>query len=115
MNKSISIRTFSIPAFKGVFFSKYAAAIALLVLLLFNGLFTENFLSWATFSNLFTQGTKVALVAFGMTLIIATGGIDISVGSAMALGAVVSAISLVSGNVLGVVLSLLFVVAFSSP
>ena len=112
MNKPLSIRTFNIPTFRGVFFSRYAAAIALLDLILFNGFFTENFVSWTTFSNLFTQGTKVALVALGMTLIIATGGIDISVGSAMALGAVISAIALVSGNLVGVLLSLIFVVAF---
>ncbi len=91
---------------------KYAAALALLALLLFNGFFTKNFVSWATFSNLFTQGTKVALVGLGMTLVIATGGIDISVGSAMGLGAVISAIALVNGDPLGVLLSLVAVVAF---
>lgn len=96
-----------------MFFSKYASTFALLLLILFNCLFTKNFISWVTFSNLFTQATKVALVGMGMTLIIGIGGIDISVGSAMGLGAVLSAISLVNGNISGVVLSLIVVVAFS--
>jgi galactofuranose transport system permease protein len=103
----------SISRMSGVIFTKYGAVIALLALLLFNGLFTDNFLNWATFSNLFTQGTKVALVALGMTLVIATGGIDISVGSAMGLGAVISAIAIVNGNPWVILLSLVVVIGFS--
>ena len=81
--------------------TKYASALALLAFLLFNCLFTQNFVAWETFSNIFTQATKVALVGLGMTLVIATGGIDISVGSAMGLGRTIAAISLVSGNLPG--------------
>jgi ribose/xylose/arabinose/galactoside ABC-type transport system permease subunit len=96
----------------GASLTKYAAALALLAFLLFNCLFTKNFVAWETFSNIFTQATKVALVGLGMTLVIATGGIDISVGSAMGLGATIAAISLVSGNFAGVVLSFVVVLAF---
>ena len=96
----------------GTSLTKYAAALALLAFLLFNCLFTNNFLAWETFSNIFTQATKVALVGLGPTLVIATGGIDISVGSAMGLGATIAAISLVSGNFAGVALSFVVVLAF---
>jgi ribose/xylose/arabinose/galactoside ABC-type transport system permease subunit len=92
--------------------TKHASAIALLAFLLFNCLFTNNFVAWETFSNIFTQATKVALVGLGLTLVIATGGIDISVGSAMGLGATIAAISLVSGNFAGVALSFVVVLAF---
>jgi ribose/xylose/arabinose/galactoside ABC-type transport system permease subunit len=97
---------------RGVFLTKYAAALALLVFLLFNCLFTQNFVAWETFSNIFTQATKVALVGLGMTVVIATGGIDISVGSAMGLAATIAAISLVSGSFAGVLLSLAVVLTF---
>jgi galactofuranose transport system permease protein len=97
---------------RGAFLTKYASALALLAFLLFNCLFTANFVAWETFSNIFTQATKVALVGLGMTLVIATGGIDISVGSAMGLGATIAAISLVGGSFAGVLLSLVVVLAF---
>jgi ribose/xylose/arabinose/galactoside ABC-type transport system permease subunit len=92
--------------------TKYASALALLAFVLFNCLFTKNFIAWETFSNIFSQATKVALVGLGLTLVIATGGIDISVGSAMGLGATIAAISLVSGSFAGVVLSFVVVLAF---
>lgn len=98
--------------FTGTFFRKYISALALLALIIFNCLLTQNFVSWVTFSNLFTQASKVALVGLGMTLIIATGGIDISVGSAMGLGATISALFLVNGQPAGILISLIVVVAF---
>jgi ribose/xylose/arabinose/galactoside ABC-type transport system permease subunit len=96
----------------GAFLTKYVAALALLALLLFNCLFTPNFVAWETFSLIFSQGTKVALVGLGLTLVIAIGGIDISVGSAMALGATIAAISLTGGSYAGVALSFVVVLGF---
>ena len=95
--------------FSDTAFRKYVPAFVLFAFILFNCLFTPNFVSWVTFSNLFMQATKVALVALGMTLVIATGGIDISVGSAMGLGATISAVFLVNNQPVGVVISLLVV------
>lgn len=93
---------------------KYISAIVLFALLAFNCIFTKNFISWVTFSNLFMQASKVALVSLGMTLVIATGGIDISVGSAMGLGATISAVFFVQKQPLGSVVSLLAVLAFGA-
>ena len=75
-----------------VFLKKYIALILFLVLLVINIFATNNFLSWITFNNFFRQVSRTCLVALGMSLVIATGGIDISVGSAMALGAVLAAL-----------------------
>lgn len=97
---------------KDVVLHKYIAAVVLLALILINCIFTKNFVSWVTFSNLFIQASKVSLVALGMTLVIATGGIDISVGSAMSLGAMISALFLVQKQPFGVLLSLAAVLAF---
>lgn len=59
--------------------------IALGVLLLFNLLVTPNFLQPQTFFVNISQVATTAIVAVGMTLVIATGGIDLSVGAVMAL------------------------------
>ncbi len=96
----------------GVLLTRHVAAIALLALILFNCFFTPNFVAWETFSNIFSQGTKVALVGLGLTLVIAIGGIDISVGSAMALAATIVAIALTEGSYLGFALSFVVVLGF---
>ncbi|MBX2805219.1 MAG: ABC transporter permease [Hyphomicrobiales bacterium] len=59
--------------------------IALALLLAFNILFTPNFLQLQTLFVNISQVTTIAIVAVGMTLVIATGGIDLSVGAVMAL------------------------------
>ena len=62
-----------------------AALLALLALIAFNIIFTHNFLSLRTLNVNLTQVATVAIVGVGMTLVIATGGIDLSVGSLMAI------------------------------
>jgi ribose/xylose/arabinose/galactoside ABC-type transport system permease subunit len=58
---------------------------ALALLLLFNALFTPNFLTVQTLNVNLTQVATTVIVATGMTLVIATGGIDLSVGALMAI------------------------------
>lgn len=58
---------------------------ALVILLLFNAAFTPNFLQLQTLFVNISQVSTIAIVAIGMTLVIATGGIDLSVGAIMAL------------------------------
>jgi galactofuranose transport system permease protein len=58
---------------------------ALIVLLLFNIAFTPHFVSWQTLNVNLTQVATIVIVGVGMTLVIATGGIDLSVGSLMAI------------------------------
>jgi simple sugar transport system permease protein/ribose transport system permease protein len=68
-----------------------AAFIALVVLVLGNALFTPNFASAGNLWNILLQVSTVVLVAIGMTLVISTRGIDLSVGSVMAVsGAIVA-------------------------
>lgn len=63
----------------------WGAPLALLALLVFNVAVTPNFLTWQTFFVNLTQVATIVIVAVGMTLVIATGGIDLSVGSLMAI------------------------------
>ncbi|HEX9170890.1 MAG TPA: ABC transporter permease, partial [Roseiarcus sp.] len=68
-----------------IFFRRYAALTALIVLLAFNFAVTPNFASWQTLNVNLTQVATIVIVSVGMTLVIATGGIDLSVGSLMAI------------------------------
>ena len=61
------------------------ALAALILLSIFNAFFTTNFLTWATLRVNLTQIATIVLVGVGMTLVIATGGIDLSVGALMAI------------------------------
>lgn len=65
--------------------SRYGTLVAFLALILFNVFVTPNFLSWQTLNVNLTQVATIVIVAVGMTLVIATGGIDLSVGSLMAI------------------------------
>src|SRR3984893_16174285 len=59
--------------------------IALLALILFNLFFTPHFVSWQTLNVNLTHVCTIVIVAVGMTLVIGTAGIDLSVGSLMAI------------------------------
>jgi ribose/xylose/arabinose/galactoside ABC-type transport system permease subunit len=65
----------------------YGVYLAIAVLVLFNVFFTDNFLQWSNFRIQLVQVAPIVLVALGMALVIGTEGIDLSVGSVMALGA----------------------------
>ena len=83
-------------------------AIAALVLLVVgNALFTPNFATAGNFWNILLQVSTVVLVAVGMTLVIATGGVDLSVGSVMAIAGAVAATQLDGGIALAIGLALL--------
>jgi ribose/xylose/arabinose/galactoside ABC-type transport system permease subunit len=69
----------------------YGALAALLLLVLFNAIFTPNFATASNLWNILLQVSPTVLVALGMTLVIATGGIDLSVGSVMAIASALAA------------------------
>lgn len=70
-----------------------------LVILIFALLsdFPEQYLSFRNFRIVLAQTVIVALGSIGMTMIIISGGIDLSVGSSIALTSVVAALSLQQG------------------
>ena len=72
------------------FIVDYSALIVALVLIIINVIFTPNFFAITTISNIVIQMTSTLLISLGMTWVIASGGIDISVGSVMALSSMVS-------------------------
>ncbi len=92
----------------------YGALIACIVLLIFNCLFTPHFLSFQTLGLNLQQMTTITIVAIGMTLVIGTGGIDLSVGSVMAIAGTIAPLiflrmnNSVYGTILGVVVAMIF-------
>src|SRR4029079_13902844 len=65
--------------------SRYGTLVALGLLIAFNLAFTTNFATLQTLNVHLTQVATIVIVAVGMTLVIAIGGIDLSVGSLMAI------------------------------
>jgi ribose transport system permease protein len=74
--------------------AEYVGMLAVLVLLvaLFSGL-SGHFFSRITFTTLANQIPALTVIAVGMTLVLIVAGIDLSVGSVMALGAAVLAVA----------------------
>ena len=83
------------------------ALVALVLLVVLNSLFTPNFASVGNLWNVLFQLSVTLLVAVAMTLVIATGGIDLSVGSVMAVSAAVAAVTLDRGILVAVPAALL--------
>ena len=57
--------------------------LGLVVLAVAMTLLSERFLSWENFGNIGRQVSINVIIATGMTLVIITGGIDLSVGAVM--------------------------------
>jgi ribose transport system permease protein len=101
---------------KSMHWLRSPAAGPLLALLVVYGLFAtlspDTFLGWINFTTMVRQTVVVAIVAVGMTLVMVQGGIDLSVGSLVALATVVIARCIQSGHgallaaTLGVVVAL---------
>lgn len=77
--------------------SQFAMLIALFVLLIFFSVATEGFLSSTNIFNILRQVAVNGIAAVGMTMVIITGGIDISAGSMMGVASVCCATLMVSG------------------
>ena len=89
----------------------HGALIALIVLVLLNAVFTSNFATASNLWNVLLQVSTVLIVAVGMTLVIATGGIDLSVGSSMAVAGAVASVLIDRGLAVAIPVALLAVVA----
>ncbi|MMZ57941.1 Ribose transport system permease protein RbsC [compost metagenome] len=65
--------------------------IGLVLIIIVLSIFADNFLTVNNLLNVFRQVSINALIAFGMTFVILTGGIDLSVGSILALSSALTA------------------------
>ena len=93
---------------KSLEFQEYALAIVVVLLFIAGAILKpDTFPTWDNIRNMLTQSSVVGVLAIGMTFVIATAGIDLSVGS------IVAAAGVFGGVILGDegTSSLLFIVA----
>ncbi|MEV4776212.1 ABC transporter permease [Microbacterium sp. LWH12-1.2] len=64
----------------------------LIVLVLFFSIFGRNFLTWNNISGILLATAVIGILALGTTFVIITGGIDLSIGTGMALCAVMTGV-----------------------
>lgn len=81
--------------------------VAVAVLVLYNLAFTANFATVSNFNTQLVQVAPVVIVALGMAMVIGTEGVDLSVGSVMAIAAALLPLYLGYGIVVGVAFALL--------
>lgn len=75
----------------GAVLRQYGAPIALALLCIAASLAFPQFLRYGNLTNILRQSSMIGLIAVGMTFVILTGGIDLSVGSIAALSSVIAA------------------------
>src|ERR1700738_4334472 len=85
---------------------QFGTAIGLVVLCAALWILTPHFLTVSNLLNVAEQTSINAIVAVGMTFVILSGGIDLSVGSIVALDGVVVGSSLQSGQALTLALAI---------
>ncbi|MEK8129196.1 ABC transporter permease [Paenibacillus filicis] len=71
------------------FWEQYSVAFAFIILVLLASLISDSFLSLANIKNVLRQISIVGILSIGMTFVILLGGIDLSVGSVLALAGTV--------------------------
>jgi len=81
------------------FIAKNMILVALLVMCAILAIMNDKFLTINNLSNVLIQNATVGIVAVGMTLVIITGGIDLSVGSVVALCSALGAGMIKSGGI----------------
>ena len=86
----------------------YRSVLILIVICIFASILSDSFLSIANLFNVIKQITVAGIVGCGMTFVILTGGIDLSVGSIVGLsGAIAAGIMASTGNAVLAVLAAL--------
>jgi len=96
--------------------------IALGLALLFNAIFTTGFFSftirdgrlYGSVIDILNRAAPVMLLALGMTLVIATSGVDLSVGAVMAITGASAALLLTKGLAVPIVISLSLLIAITA-
>lgn len=79
------MKTIGFEDIKKIDFSKYAPLIALIILIVLSALASEHFLKFRNITNILRQVSYTGTIALGMTFVIVAAGIDLSVGSMVAL------------------------------
>lgn len=89
---------------------KYGPLFALVVLFILSSIASPYFLQTRNILNILRQVSYTGIIGLGMTFVIISGGIDLSVGSMTALvgGVVIMALNYFGGGVMAIILAILF-------
>jgi ribose transport system permease protein len=79
----------AIQRFKEKGLKALLAPAALIILYLFFGIFGRNFFSYVTLVNIIDASYYIGFISIGVTFVIITGGIDLSVGTVMMAAAII--------------------------
>ncbi|MDN7242734.1 ABC transporter permease [Planococcus sp. N028] len=94
--------------------AEYSVIIAFIILFIGSSILNPRFLDMNNQLNILMQVSIIGIIAMGMTVVMLSGGIDLSVGSVLALAGVISVLALnASGSVLVGVLTALLVGSFA--
>ena len=63
---------------------EYSFVLSFILLVAIAASVNKNFFTWTNISNIFVQSSMIGLIAMGMSMVISTGQIDISVGAQVA-------------------------------
>ena len=91
----------------GRILGNYGMYIAFVILIVALAVASPAFLTYTNIVNILRQISVVGIMAIGMTFVIATGGIDLSVGAVLALTGVISTSLVVDGSQTPLVLAIL--------
>ncbi len=69
---------------------KYNTLIIFILLIIVSTVISSSFFTFKNISNLLRQNAGISIISMGMLFVILTGGIDLSVGSLVALGCVLT-------------------------
>lgn len=78
------------------YFLDYGIVIVLLLLFVFFSIISDRFLSTSTFFTIMKQVSVTGIISVGMTFVMLTGGIDLSVGAIAGVTSVLAAFAMVS-------------------
>ena len=101
---------------------EYNVILVLILAFIVSSMLSDVFLNWTNITNILRQLTPLILVSIGMITVVLTGGIDLSVGSTVAVSSVTCAILVTRtfvdmgemGLVLAIIISLLTGLVFGS-
>lgn len=94
--------------------SEYSVIIAFVIIFIASAILSPRFLDMNNQLNILMQVSIIGIIAMGMTVVMLSGGIDLSVGSVLALAGVISVLALnASGSILVGVFTALLVGSFA--
>ncbi|QHJ72483.1 ABC transporter permease [Planomicrobium sp. Y74] len=94
--------------------SEYSVIIAFIVIFIASAILNPRFMDLNNQLNILMQVSIIGIIAMGMTVVMLSGGIDLSVGSVLALAGVISVLALnASGSILVGIFTALLVGSFA--